>query len=95
MDTIIDTASYIIKKYREITGENLDKMKLHKLLYFTQREAFAITGQPAFEGILEGWKYGPVSPEVNKNSNIMLYMCISLLILSGAFILYRFFFHVI
>ncbi len=69
MDTIIDTASYIIKKYREITGENLDKMKLHKLLYFTQREAFAITGQPAFEGILEGWKYGPVSPEVNKIYN--------------------------
>ena len=32
-----------------------------------------------------------LSPEVNKNSNIMLYMCISLLILSGAFILYRLF----
>jgi len=32
-----------------------------------------------------------LSHEVNKNSNIMLYMCISLLILSGAFILYRFF----
>ena len=39
-------------------------MKLHKLLYCTQRESFAILDEPAFEGEMEGWKYGPVSREV-------------------------------
>ena len=67
MDKIIDTAAYIIRKYKELTGESLDEMKLHKLLYFTQRESFAITGHQAFEGTFEGWKYGPVCCEVRSN----------------------------
>ena len=64
MDKIIDVADYVVKRYHELTGEKLDEMKLHKLLYFTQRESFAILGRPAFEGEFEGWKYGPVSCEV-------------------------------
>ena len=66
MNKIVDVAAYIVKKYREITGETFenDEMKLQKLLYFTQREAFAVIGRQAFEGTLEGWKYGPVSREV-------------------------------
>lgn len=67
MDRIIDVANYIIEKYGELTKgteEILDEMKLHKLLYFTQRESLAITNEPAFEGDFEGWKYGPVSKEV-------------------------------
>ncbi len=67
MDTIINVANYIIQRYRELTGDPLDEMKLHKLLYFTQREAFAILGRPAFAGNLEGWKLGPVSREVRHN----------------------------
>lgn len=67
MDKIIDVAGYIVKKYKEITGEQLDVMKLHKLLYFTQRESFAVIGRPAFEGTFEGWKYGPVCREVREN----------------------------
>lgn len=64
MDKIIDVAGYIVSKYNELSGEKLGEMKLHKLLYFTQREAFAITGEQAFSGDFEGWKYGPVSKEV-------------------------------
>ena len=64
MNNIIDVAEYIVEKYSEVAGETLDEMKLHKLLYFTQRESLAITGEPAFEGYFEGWKYGPVSPDV-------------------------------
>lgn len=67
MDKITSVADYIIKRYRELTGEFLDETKLHKLLYFTQREAFAILGEPAFDGEFEGWKYGPVSREVRNN----------------------------
>jgi len=64
VDKIINVAAYIVNKYREITGESLDEMKLHKLLYFTQRESIAITGSPAIDGVFEGWKYGPVCREV-------------------------------
>lgn len=74
MERIIDVAAYIVRKYQEVSGAQLDDMKLHKLLYLTQRESFAIIGQPAFNGILEGWKYGPVSREVRSayyNGEIM------------------------
>ena len=64
MDRIIDAAAYMIKKYKDVSAEQLDEMKLHKLLYFTQRESFAITSEPAFEGTFEGWKYGPVCREI-------------------------------
>lgn len=70
MDKILDVAQYICERYKEIAKESLDsEMKLHKLLYFTQREAFAVLGRPAFEGDLEGWIYGPVSREVRLNFN--------------------------
>ena len=67
MDRIIDAAAYVAKKYAELTNEEIDEMKLHKLLYFIQRESFAITGEPAFDGVFEGWKYGPVCREVRTN----------------------------
>ena len=67
MERILDVAAYICKKYKEHTNEILDEMKLHKLLYFMQRESFAILGKPAFEGTFEGWKYGPVCREIRSN----------------------------
>lgn len=69
MDKIIDVAAYTVKKYKELTGETFenDEMKLQKLLYFTQRESFAVLGHQAFEGSFEGWKFGPVSREVREN----------------------------
>lgn len=67
MDKIIDTAAYVVRKYAEMSGERIDEMKLHKLLYFIQRESFAVTGAPAFNGDFEGWKYGPVCREVRTN----------------------------
>lgn len=67
MDNIINVADYIIKRYLELTGEHLDEMKLHKLLYFTQRESFAVLGRAAFTGDFEGWKFGPVSRDVRNN----------------------------
>lgn len=67
MNKITDVANYIIHRYKELTDEQLDEMKLHKLLYFTQRESFAVIGSPAFHGDFEGWKYGPVSRDVRNN----------------------------
>lgn len=64
MERIIDVSQYIYNEYKRQSGEVIDEMKLHKLLYLAQRESFAITGNPLFEEIFEGWKHGPVSKEV-------------------------------
>jgi len=64
MDRIVDVAQQIIIQYKKLTGENIDEMKLHKLLYFCQRETYAILGRPLFNEKMQGWKYGPVSPIV-------------------------------
>lgn len=64
MDKIKDVAAFIINDYLGLTGKQLFEMKLHKLLYFTQRESLAVLGEPAFEGDFEGWSYGPVCREL-------------------------------
>lgn len=64
MEKILNVAKYIIDTYKQVSGAPIDEMKLHKLLYFTQRENLAITGQAMFEDVFEGWKYGPVSRTV-------------------------------
>ena len=64
MERIIDVAQYIFNEYKKITGEIVDEMKLQKLLYFSQRETFAILNEPLFNEVFEGWKYGPISREV-------------------------------
>lgn len=64
MEKVLNVAQYIYEEYKRITGEVIDEMKLHKLLYFAQRESLAITNSPLFEGDFEGWKYGPVCKEI-------------------------------
>ena len=67
MDKIINVAQYVFEEYKRVTGEVIDEMKLHKLLYFAQRESLAITNEPLFEGEFEGWKYGPVCKEIRNS----------------------------
>lgn len=64
MERILDVAQFIFDEYQRVSGERIDEMKLHKLLYLSQRESFAILGQPLFRENMEGWKYGPVSVDV-------------------------------
>ena len=61
MERIVDVARYISREYEKMSCAPIDEMKLHKLLYFIQRESLAITGNPMFPETFEGWKYGPVS----------------------------------
>lgn len=69
MEKILNVAQYIFDEYKRRTGETIDQMKLHKLLYFSQRETLAILGEPLFNEDIEGWKYGPVSKTVRINFN--------------------------
>ncbi|MBQ4521891.1 MAG: DUF4065 domain-containing protein [Lachnospiraceae bacterium] len=42
----------------------MDQMKMHKMMYFSQRESLMSSGEPLFHGDFEAWKYGPVLTEV-------------------------------
>ena len=53
-------ASYICQRFLQDYGERIDEMKLHKLLYFTQRECIVQTGEPLFDEPFSAWKFGPV-----------------------------------
>ncbi len=60
MIDIFIAAKYVAQRYRKSFGHSLDEMKLHKLLYFAQRESFVMFGHPMFSNQFEAWKYGPV-----------------------------------
>lgn len=60
-------AKYLIRRYEQESGCAMDEMKLHKLLYFTQRESFVLLGKPMFPDRFEAWKYGPVMRNLRKS----------------------------
>lgn len=70
MEKIIDVAQFIFEEYKNMSGSSIDEMKLHKLLYLSQRECLAILGQPLFAETFEGWKYGPVSRAVRNEYTV-------------------------
>ena len=64
MERIVDIAQFIYDEYKSMSGGSIDEMKLHKLLYLSQRESLALLNQPLFDESFEGWVYGPVSRAV-------------------------------
>lgn len=60
MEELRQIASYIYMRYHKEFGRSIDEMKLHKLLYFVQREAIVQLGAPIFKEEFEAWRYGPV-----------------------------------
>ncbi len=66
MKDIFTVASYIAGRYEREFGQPIDEMKLHKLLYFTQREALIQTDSPIFPQEFQGWRLGPVAPGIRK-----------------------------
>lgn len=60
MEDVRKIASYICLRYEQQFGKCIDEMKLHKLLYFMQRESLIQLYEPMFPDSFEAWKYGPV-----------------------------------
>jgi uncharacterized phage-associated protein len=60
MEKLREVASYISMRYLKEYGKPIDEMKLHKLLYFAQRESLVQQDTPLFREKFEAWKYGPV-----------------------------------
>ncbi|MCD7894821.1 MAG: DUF4065 domain-containing protein [Erysipelotrichaceae bacterium] len=77
MERIVDVAQYVYDYYSDISNEKIDEMKLHKLLYFIQRESYAILNEPMFEENFEGWMHGPVSKDIRLNYDIICGMVCS------------------
>lgn len=61
---VIKVASYIADRYLKDFGERIGEMKLHKLLYFTQRESLIRKGEPMFVEEFLAWRYGPVMVQI-------------------------------
>jgi uncharacterized phage-associated protein len=66
MISVVQVAAYICQRYQKEFQEQIDEMKLHKLLYFTQRECLVQKGESLFPEALHAWKYGPVMPEIRQ-----------------------------
>lgn len=66
MVSVFDAASYVCNRYSNEFGERIDEMKLHKLLYFAQRESIIQTDKLLFEATFSGWKFGPVLKEIRR-----------------------------
>lgn len=64
MENLMNVASYVYNRYFETKGERIDEMKLHKLLYFAQRESLIQTNEPLFAETFYGWKFGPILKEI-------------------------------
>ena len=66
MEKVDKIAAYIYYQYKKRFGDTIDEMKLHKLLYFGQRESFVLYDEPLFEGTFYAGQYGPIVLEVRE-----------------------------
>ena len=64
MESVVKIASYIANRYLYENGCRISEMKLHKLLYFTQRESIIQTGEQMFPEEFLAWRYGPVMVQI-------------------------------
>lgn len=60
MEKTMCVAKTLYDMYYEQSGVCMDEMKMHKLMYFAQRESLMYNNEPLFDGTFYGWKYGPV-----------------------------------
>ena len=58
--------AYLYLRYNEKYSAYMDKMKMHKLMYFSQRESLMMYDRCLFDEDFYGYKYGPVLLSVEK-----------------------------
>ena len=64
MEGTLCVAKALYDMYYSEKGMHMDEMKMHKLMYFSQRESLMYNNEPLYDGTFYGWKYGPVLTEV-------------------------------
>lgn len=71
---IDSAAAYFCFNFHKDFNKPIDEMKLHKLLYFAQKESFIVKNEPLFKDDFYGWMYGPVLKEIRsyyKNDQLL------------------------
>jgi uncharacterized phage-associated protein len=58
----LDVAAAVLERRR--ADQQIDQMKLHKLVYFVQAGSLAWFEAPAFQEAVEAWTWGPVTRRV-------------------------------
>lgn len=66
MNNVLNIALSISAMYRKTYNADIDEMKMHKLLYLSQRESLVRTGCPLFTEEFHAWQFGPVVNEIRK-----------------------------
>lgn len=64
MEKTLSVAKCLYDMYFKKIGTHMDEMKMHKLMYFSQRECLMYTNEVLFDGTFYGWRYGPVLKEI-------------------------------
>ncbi len=60
MAQTLAVAKFLNGLHEKKHGFAMDQMKMHKMMYFSQRESLMISGTPLFDDDFEAWKFGPV-----------------------------------
>lgn len=60
MEDTLAVAKALYDEYHRQYGTYADEMRMHKLMYFLQRESLIVYDKLLFEEDFYGWKYGPV-----------------------------------
>lgn len=64
MEKILSVARLFNELFKAEYNTDMDEMRMHKMMYFAQRESLMYNKKPLFDGEFKGWKYGPVLAEV-------------------------------
>lgn len=59
-------AQYLVYSYESKSNSQFQgsELKLQKLMYMAQKVSLALTNEPLFDNLFEGWSFGPVLPEL-------------------------------
>ena len=66
MENVLSVARCFYKLYFEQHHNNIDEMKMHKLMYLAQRESLIENNKFLFDATFYGWKFGPVLKEIRE-----------------------------
>lgn len=64
MDRALSIASYLYSEYLKKVSNDMSEMRMHKLMYFLQRESLIESNVVLFDESFHGWKFGPILKSV-------------------------------
>ena len=64
MENTLAVAKALFVMHDDMFHKKIDELRMHKLMYFIQRESLIVNGDILFPEDFLGWKYGPVLSSV-------------------------------